>query len=165
MHKVAIWLRKQQVNMGYLYRNRPFHAWGIFSFITGYAIWSWITVILPRFWSDEPGAWILSLLVAVFYTVFSLALLHIYFNRIDILIAEFRREMLIDKGLPVRPNVIELFKLMADIRGIRAPFDAFLANYDEAYPPTTEVVYTALLNLADDTCTDNSDKPTSNQRC
>ncbi|RDL15597.1 hypothetical protein [Serratia fonticola] len=165
MHNVTIWLRKHQVRMACLYRNRPFHAWGIFSLITGYAVWSWITVIFPRFWSDEPGTWIMSLLIAVLYTVFSLVLLHTRINRLEILMAEFRREMLADRDRPVRPNVMELFKLMADIRGIRVSFDAFLANYDQAFPPTTEVVYTALLNLAGDVRSDNRDEPASNQRC
>lgn len=50
----------------------------------------------PQIVSDDPDARKLSLLFAVFYTMFSLVLLHTRINRIDILMAEFRREMLAD---------------------------------------------------------------------
>ncbi|WP_447885560.1 hypothetical protein [Serratia fonticola] len=150
MQKMTNWLRKHQLHLIFLYRNKPLHAWGIFTLMAGNAAWGWVTAAFPEWLSDTPESSLIPLVTGSLFTMFSLLMLYTRLNWVNILIADFRRGILMNSEAPVQPCVLEILKFMADSRGIQQQFDAFLACYDEAYPPTTKVAYTTLLTLAEE---------------
>lgn len=134
------------------YDNRPVMAWGCFIVIAGTACWHSWSIILPVLASTIPGQPVYHFMMATLSTAVALFMGYCRIQRFDIVLSQSEA---LDKLLqahdgPIPPEFLEILSAVAEEHGVKGKFEAFLAHYDPAALPTTQVVYGRLITLAEE---------------
>lgn len=140
------------------YDNRPVMAWGCFIVIAALATWHAWAVFLPILSSAEPEQLGYHFLMTTLFTTVGLFMAYCRIQRLEIILSEpgnLSKVFEAHDG-PVSPELLDTLRSVADEFGVRGKFETFLAQYDVAAQPTTQVVYNRLVNLAEEAAHEKS---------
>lgn len=151
MKNESRWLALQLKVLDF-YDNTPVMAWGCFSLIVGLATWHAWAIILPILSSADPEQLGYHFLMATLFTAVGFFMAYCRIQRLEIILSvpdNFNKFLHAHDG-PIPPELLDILRETADEFGVKAQFEAFLAQYSPSALPTTQVVYGRLITLAEE---------------
>ncbi|WP_419793214.1 hypothetical protein ACN09C_27640 (plasmid) [Serratia fonticola] len=141
-----------QIKVINFYDNMPVLAWGSFSLIAGLATWHAWAVLIPLLSSAEPEQPAYHFGMATLFTAVGLFMAYCRIHRLDLVLRrpEVLNVLLQSHHGPVSSEFLAILSSVAEQHGVKGKFEAFLAQYDPAALPTTQVVYGRLITLVEE---------------